>query len=578
MADMQGLYTPTSTSHDPYMKKIKQAEKDNSDLYARMDADKELYLLEPFVYRGYDGKKMDRVRNVTLNAPAVYAEQVKSTLSGANQQVVVEGILDDKANKVETFVNALFNDVDEAISDQGDAGLFPYMVEQAAIRGRLAARVVIVEGDDGTYVDVKPWDARFMVYKVKGRKLEFAAFKSYRSKEDLEEEYGIVVRKRKCEVWDYWDDKVNRVYADGHCIYEQAHDLGVVPVAIVVVPSGTGLRDQDAFKHQGESIFSLNRDLYPELNRIATIMQSLNEMYLRPAVQRASKAGEDAEPVTKYPYQSGTVWNVETEGGGFYPMPVADIHRATTYLHATIEQYLQRGALPSIDYGNLTFPLSAVALSNLGDKADKLYIPRLHALGMFYRQVAQLVILQMKGLEGGLDLGETGRKASFSFDNLDGEYSIKFQYFAQAPSQDIANHAVAAQAVAFLDEDTIRRRILKLQDPEGVKDRRLCDMAAAIDPVVGMLRMVHSLIDIAKKDDAKDVEARVLFEQVKILLRQRKQGQMAPPQQGAASQGPAQGGDNSLVPLLDGGQGGGGRRGPNGNSETQEVDSGKADA
>ncbi len=504
---------------------IRSVQKTLSSLYTRMDEDKSLYLLDKFILKDWKGKEVSHVHNITLNAPAVYADQVKGHLGTADQQVIVEGdgISGREARKVEEFIEACLADIDCRLDQEG-ISLMAYAIEQSCIRGRIVARCVVRQEDnDAPFIELSPWDSRYMAYYFADHSMRWGSYTTEREAGDIEEQYDVgSLGGSQATVIDAWDRNVNKVWVGNREIFSQTHSLGWVPIALAFVPTGSMLIDEDGGqKYKGESVYYLCRTLFPELNKLATVLQTLTMRAIRPPAERKSQEGENAAPLDEYPFDEAAVYNVDI-GGGITPAQLPDIQQATRLWYSILESYIQRGTLSTIDYGNLTFPLSGSAIAALMATNEPLFWPRLQALSMFYRQISRM-FLKWLNIYGELEVGEEGHKRLFRASDMQGNYTIKFKYFTKSPLEDIGRFSMATQAQPFLDEDTIRREILRVRDPDAIKAKRDADMAAKIDPAIALIRLVHSLIDEAANDDYKDIEARLAFDRLKALMMQRHQ-------------------------------------------------------
>ncbi|GAH13216.1 unnamed protein product, partial [marine sediment metagenome] len=79
-----------------------------------------------------------------------------------------------------------------------------------------------------------------------------------------------------------------------------------------------------------------------------------------------------------------------------------------------------------------------------------------------------------------IELGTQKHKRSFETNQLKGEYDIKYRYFTKSPKTDIARYSIAAAAGDLLSNDTKRRDILQLQDPDGEKQKIDYEIAASL--------------------------------------------------------------------------------------------------
>lgn len=500
---------------------IKRTQKNLDSLYERMDTDRDLYFLKKFKLKDWKGREVKRVHNITLNTPAVYANQVMGFLATANQQIIVEGggVSNKESRKVEEFLEACFADIDCRLEAEGYS-LMSFLIEQACLRGRLSARCVVREEDKIPFIELSPWDTRHVVYRFSNHSLEWAAYISERTREDIEEDYAISLSQgTQSTVMDAWSRSNNMVWADRSLVLSQPHALSRVPVGLSFVPVGSYLVNDEGEKHKGESIYQLCRDLFPEQNKLGTVLQTMTVRLLRPPVERKSQEGENAPPLEEYPYDEAAVYNVDI-GGGITPAQLPDIQQSTRLWYSMLESYIQRGTLSTIDYGNLTFPLSGSAIAGLMATNEPIYWPRLQALSLFYRQISRM-LLKWLDVYGELEVGEEGHKRTFRASDMQGNYTIKFKYFTESPIQDIGNYSTALQAEHFLDKDTIRRDILKLRDPDGIESKINAELAESVDPALKLKKIVHGLISAAEVDPSKDADARMEFDRLKSLMIQR---------------------------------------------------------
>lgn len=508
-----------------YKTLIKEKEVDFSKLFARMDTDKSLYYLEQFILKDEHNRKVPGVNNLTLNDPRTFADRAIAAIAGADMQVVIEGDgLSDKATTyTEHFLADIFSLADERIAAKGLGSLYQFLSGQSCLRGHIAARCLMRVDGDEFIPDILPCDTRFLTYERDEDGLSWASYKTTRSKAQVQSKYGIGTTKKNAEVQDFWDKEKNIVGVGGREAKTQEHDLGCTPFIIEQVMAGAVLLDNDFVEHNGESIYAADRALYPELNRVATILHTLNMMSFKAPMQKQYKDPNAATRPDLPPYGVGAVIPV-AEGELYLPMPIQDIRAATRLLYAMLDARIQRGSLPAVDYGNLTFPLSAVAISSLTESKDQIYLPRFQALALFYRALAKMVIKQY--IEGGIDaeIATGGHKAKYSPDKLEGDYSISFKFYNISPEQNIANYSVASAARPYVSEDTIKRDILKLEDPDGEKSKRLSEMADKVVPALALYKMAK-----AKIEAGEEVEAQLIANQLGLSLDQLKSGKLEQP-------------------------------------------------
>ena len=324
---------------------------------------------------------------------------------------------------------------------------------------------------------------------------------------------------------------------------------------------GSMLADSVAAEHRGESIFWADRDLFKELNRTASIFQTINVGSFAGAMQFATSKGLKGKKPQRPPWGIYSVTPIEIGAyAGYRPVPVNDIKNAARLFYAILYTRVQQGGLSAIDYGNLTFPLSAVAITRLTGSRDQIFLPRIQAKAIFYQQLFKMIIKQYQTLGIKSEIGQEGFRREYKPDELKGNYQIKFRFFTESKEQEIANYSVANAATGFLSGATIRRSILKVQDPEAEEERIAVEQAEKMDECLFLYNRCSKLIA-----QDRQVEAKILADRLIKALRVRKTPQIA---QSAASQKQSRAGGRQVMPLV--GEGGGQAR-PGIGTEGEEL-------
>ncbi len=561
------------------------------ELFKRMDEDKKLAILDPYEMQNLDGQKTPDVINVTMNEAKVFADRCGAIMNGANMQRIVFGksLSDKDTTNIENFYQDIYYANDLMLANAIFCSLYGFLIEQILQRGAIAARILIREDGDKFIPEIFPYDTRYFQYETDTQGMIWGAPDVTRTKAQIERDYGIVIRAKSAVVTDWWDDTVNdifiatQLYKGGsqsgikdsvkYPERERNHGLGYPP--FVFMKSGTGLQsfmDAGILKYQGESIFASNRGLIPELHRAASIMQTLTSMAFEASLQYESEEGTEATQPPN-PYGRRKVVPVE-KGAGFKPIFVADVRNATRLLYNMLVGALQRGGLPNIDYGNLSFPLSAVAISKLTAAKDAIFIPRLQALSLFFRAASQMIKKQY--IQGGysVELGEEGEEREYSTSDIDKKFGVKYEFYSTSPEQNIANYAIGQQAEAIgISRHTVYTDVIKLKNPDGEINKGRDEKAEQGDIAITLYRRLRSMADREGKFDeasGKDLEAEMITQQLEMVMRARATG-------GTMGMEPARGGIGAgqmikpLVPLMDQESGGAGRI-PAGEEETIEPE------
>jgi len=506
----------------------KAKKKETSTLFTRMDEDKDLLYLAKYQMKDKDGNPIPGIINLTLNDCAVFAANVIAALGGASEQVVVES--EDKkldTHYIEDFQRAAFASAEELLRKQVKPQLGPFIDEQTCVRGAGAARVLFRERDKELIPDIMPMDTRYLVYEADNKGLSFTSYWMTRDKADIISEYPEAkVSGKDAVVRDMWTPKVNEVWVDEKKVKDDENTWGYIPVCMQIVPIGSMLLDKDSLSHHGESIFFLIRDLIPELFRLASIIQTMNLAALKGSKQFASKQGITATLPDREDYEGMGGMVAVDIGGGITLVPIADIKRAAMMLHSMIETRIQRGSLSNLDLGIMgNQPWSAIALIEIGEGRDQIFLPRLGTKGLLKQDIAEMFTRQVIDLGHSVDLGTRGHKRTFEIGKLDGEYETTYKYYVKSPKIDAARLSIAGPAERYYDKKSILSDILQAEDPEGILRKRYSDMAEQVSPVILKTRIIRALLE--KDDEDSQYEAELMSAEMGMSVEQIMAGEVA---------------------------------------------------
>jgi len=498
-----------------YKKAIEDKKTEMGGLHARMDDDRKLVELAKYVLKDVDDKVLPHVVSITLNDPAVFATNVEAALTNASEQIAVE--TDDKnldTAYIEDVVRASFASANSRLIKGGKFPLNPFLDQQMCRRGRGAARCLF-RMDTKTkqlITDIANWDSRYVYHKMGLDGLDWAVYESYRTKERIRALYPKAdipgEDTDEAMVWDIYDKEKNYIFVDEQKAWEQLHAYGFVPVVLQLVPMGSMMADKDSQAFQGESIFFLIRDLVPELNRLVSIIQSLNMKALDNALLWKSTEGVEATPPRHKDLTKPSSVTAADIGGGAEPVSYGELKRSAYLLHSMIETRIQRGSLSNLDLGIMgNQPWSAVALIEIGEGRDQVFLPRLGARGLLKQQLAEMIIDQIiKTGATSVEIGTRGHKRTFDVRKLQGEYEVAFKYFIKSPKIDVARFSMAAAAGNLIPDKAKRRDILQREDPEEDERQLRWEEAELLVPAIKMRRDIQALLEMAKRGD-KDAEA-----------------------------------------------------------------------
>ncbi len=579
-----------ATRYDLNYQLVIDKKSEMADLFKRMDDDRKLALLDKYEMKNLDGQRTPDVINVTMNEAMVFAGRCAAIMNGANMQRIVYGreLSDKDTTTIEEFYRDIYYANDLMLANVLHCSLYGFLIEQILLRGHIAARCLMRQEGDKFIPEIMPLDTRYFVYETDSKGLIWGGYQTSRTRAQIERDWGITIRGKNAEVTEFWDDTVNEVYiatkiykggsqsgvkdSEKYPERPREHGLGYPPLVFQKSGAGThSLMDTGGLKYQGESIFSNNRGLIPELHRAASIMQTLTSMSFEGAMTLHRRETGGDKPESPYGLRKITELGTDEK---YELIPINDVKNATRLFYNMLVGALQRGGLPSIDYGALSFPLSAVAISRLTATKDAIFIPRLNAIGLFYRALSQMIKKQYAQAEYQVEIGEEGYEREYSFSDIDKKFTTKYEFHSSSPEQDIANTAIGQQQLALgLPRHYVYANTLKVADPDGLINESRDERAEAGDIAITLNRRLRSMADKDGKFDeasGKDIEAEMILQQLEMVLRDRAMG-------GSIGMEPAKGGIGAgqmgklMIPLM-AGEGGGAGRPPAEEEETMEPE------
>lgn len=501
---------------------IKDKEKKLEPLYKRMDSDLALYYLEKFVFKDTKNRKFPKASSLTLNDPKTYADRVVSILGNATRRFRIEGNITAQ-KEGEDFLNETFDVNDEVLALQQSESLEFHLNFYGSLRGWIAARAILYKAGKMVVPELVPLDPRWCSWQKGVRGLAWGCYRLMMSPERIKEEYGadkpsnkdLLVRvaftKEKYHVWVGEDEIVSK-----------PHKLGYCPIFVVPVPTHPSIiagEGKTSIQYQGESIYSANRDIYNELNDLASVWATVNKMSFMTPLAFESPLGRE---LLKAPYGLGIVVNLK-ENEKIVEIPTKEITIAAQALFGQLDARIQRGGLPHIDYGELHFELSAVAISKLTESRNVVFVPRLDGKSTLITQIARVVVKQYKGEAWELDVKElTEDDPHIVFKGtLKHEMSIHVDYHSVSPEQNIANFTVAqvGQQLGLPKRYTFAE-ILQVKDPEGLLRLANREKAEEFIPELMFFRMASDLLKEAEENDDESlrVEAEIIANKLGMTI------------------------------------------------------------
>lgn len=477
-------------------------------VFQRMDEDEKLWTQEPYVLKDARGEILEDVVNVTMNDARVFGERVLAVLNESVENIEINGQrngkeLDGHQTKV---IEDWWNDLLYLANDHLNEVLMPdldtYLWEQISIRGRMGARLLLSQDRLGFDVDILPVDMRKCVYSLGRRGLSKVAFWDVLDKEMCREEYpDYKAESDTITRWDCWDSLEEVIFLNGKFYEAIPNVLRHPPFVIQLCQQGTFLDTSTrALRMRGDSIFSANRELYPELNRIASILETMNMLSLAPPQVLKSKSGKKLpdEPI----YRLGRILALETEEG-LQKIEAPDIQGSGRFFIAHLNGALQRGSISHIDWGNLQFQLSQVAIATLAGASRQVFTPRIKTMERFKKLLFKEAAWQFTAFQMSAAIGRHGKKRIYTADDLAGDYTVDFEYLTALPEETAAAYGLANMAARWMDDRSIRKTILKYRDYDDIDEKYLVQTAQKVSRALGLFQMAQALDKQGRQDEAK---------------------------------------------------------------------------
>jgi hypothetical protein len=543
----------------PFLEKIRNKESELSQLYTRMDTDRDRVYLNKYTLKDSKNLEIPNTISITMNDPAIYASAIAATLMTSKWQCQITSKNKRfNTHKIEQFLEDSDADGDERLNARGEPSLFEWLCNHVCVRSYIGCRFLYLYDENGELTtSYLPVDMRYTPFENSSNGLAWVAPKFWLNEDQIRAEFPNAVFSatgKDIEVIDGWDSFINELYIDGKLIYTQPHSIGYPPFVIQKPSTGFMLRDKGYLQYEAESIFALNRNLYDEWNRIVSIEQTMNMKLIMPSYQKETDdmAGTPAD----YPDGVGKVTEVMKDHK-YELLETKDINAAHRMANNTISNGLQRGGVNNIDLGNVGMQVSAVWITEQAEIRSKILEPRLKCLANFRSRLAWMKINQYIRGQYAADMGKSGAKTSYNAAELGDpkSYSIGYTLKSKSKKMEIANLAMAQGARGVIPERNIITDIMEVDDPDGMIEQLAYEKAESSDPILFLFRLAYSIA--VKAQDAVGLDQdRLNLESMRLTA---KGIALAKSEQVQAQQGLLQpGGDqptgkansNTLIPML----------------------------
>ena len=517
----------------------KETETSWQPLFTRLKSDDELINLAKYTLRDSDLKEIPHSLSLTLNDIGVFVSKVETVLDDSEEKPVVE--TEDKnldTSKVEGVLKAIFKEADRLLANQQESPFNMAIDQQDCRRGGSAAKVIFnVDEKTGELTPtIRSLDRLGLTFASDQKGLIWTSYKTKRPIHRILSDYPELEGKLKdktedIEVQDIWTRDHNEVWVEENQVIDEKNPFknfrtgeGYVPIVIRIVPMGS---IYGGIQFWGESLLFLIREIIPELNRLLSIAQSLNQKELDHALQQKvlpeNIGGEppDHAAVTK----PGAVTQLE---GEFNSMPLGQLREQAWRFLQVFETRMQRGGANAFDLGTFGQTMSGIALMEVAEGREQIYLPRLKTRGLLKDGISVMAIDQIK--TSGLSEVKLGGQ-TYKVSDLEGEYDITHQYTNKSPIKDAARWQMYAAIGDGLSKRSKLTNVVEVEDVDGEIRQQKIEESELLFVSVKKARAIRALAEEADAGNKNaEIDLKLALEELDVTLDQIMAGDIEPEQ------------------------------------------------
>lgn len=512
-------------------KMVDEQERETETLRKRFEADYDLLQLKDVGKALSDGDLAkfgkDGFRTYVSNGPQTYANKIISWLSSSKLQIRMpygRAVKERRVqlDKAERVFYGMLHSADERLERMMMLPLQDQLAAYIPIRGRYCGRALLVKDpeDGSTYVDITPWDPLMFHWRVGPNGLLWACHKTLKTVSEVEAEYGLVLEGRgastengepEIEVYDWYNFLYNMVVIDNlwakpptpHGSTRTPVFSGVVgPMPFIRSRKNTG---RDTSADYGDSIFRSNRDIYPKLDFMMSVMLHLAALARNRAHTYESRDG--TRKLDNNPYLEGAEVHL-AEGEKLELLPLLETGRDMNSVIQLMIGEIQRGSIPFTAYGELNIAISGYAIKLLNQGMEAPMSPLVKAMESAYLQICTLLMDQYTtGYYGEMDLSGVAKNRQWFQEVIGpddlmniGRPTVRLK--VDMPQDEAGKMQVAQLArqpgtdgLPLLPDTHIRDVILEIEDVDVISDEINEQAMKSLLPAAKLLTLMKSAIE-----------------------------------------------------------------------------------
>lgn len=499
-------------------KLVEKRETDLFELYKRMDDDFDIWNLKEVKYEGHKTGV-----NMTSNHPRLFANEVQSKLASAERQIRVgmaEAEGEDKREdigKLERLLDFALEKADERLRNLLQPPLRSQLIWNSLIRGWMAARILVYKSGNDVIFDFLPLDPRWLTYEVGAEGLLWAAYKTFRAKAAIKDEYGqdIGGDAKSAPVIDYWQyEKEGKISNGTICEHDwlkpsKTYDMLSMPVLIAPVGISPPLiaGSDNLIKMFGDSIYASNRGAYATRNKFNSMWATQANILAKQPLIHSYDASQGAQPIKSTIQYAGGVLNLIKGIQEISEVPMKEISPTLVNLSDMLEREIERGSLPYVGVGRP--PQSGTLQGIVQEARNIVFNPQLRLLSYFYADICRLIEEQLLTSKIKVNVKIEQKRKYYETEvkpvDLKKPHIIKVEFTARTPWTQLDTYQIADMAKRLgLPDGFIQEHILKLPDPKGLGDLSAIEMAEH-SPKLAMVRAIKALMNAGREEEAEQL-------------------------------------------------------------------------
>ena len=505
-------------------------------LNARQDVDIGMYYLEQYVFKDPMTKeKLPASDSITLNDPRTFADAVMAILAADKRLFEITGIDQTYQSELEDALRHWLYLNDEILTDQLIEPLETCLNFHASLRGWLVGIPLVYKDGDKIQPVIIPVDPRWARWKVGARGFEWGSYRVGIDKALIEDKYKVKIRNQgkgkiatvECimtenEYFLTAPDTTGSTAVESIPLHSITHGIGFTPFVVQPRPTQPMIISANndyalALSRQGESIYASNRDIYPKLNEIASVWSSINlQQFLTPVAYVGNRTFKER------PFGIGIVVELKP-GEQLIEIPTKEMSASAQNLFGRLAMSAQQGSMSSINYGQLSFELSALAVAQLKDERDKVFIPTRKCKQTFYRKCFDMWRRQIVNNKFyPTDIDDDNWVDTIDNKLFEKKFMVNIAFNSISPEENIANYQLAQQAKALgVPMEKIYADIMRYENVQEVLMKKKGEDAAMMVPALNLFEAAIAYSDRnVEQKRINEIKANIIY---KHLIDEMKQ-------------------------------------------------------